>query len=252
MVAEKSFIYFPTKYPEGDWHVGEHNLNGLRCIIKDHFIESEDGTKIHAWLYQHFNSREILLYCHGNAGSIATRKEKMALMLNSGIDIFTLDYRGYGRSEGSPTEKGLIEDVEAAYQYLLNLGYDSSNIIVYGASLGGGAAIELACKYKTKAIILESIFTSIPDMARVRMPFVPKFIVRTKFDNFKKISSLKCPVFLIHGDQDEVIPVNMGRQLFEQAVEPKIYYEIKGAGHNNIYDIKPDILKHEFRAFLTQ
>ena len=217
MLKENQFIYFPVRHPEGDWQTGEHQFYGLNCSIEDHYFQAADGTELHAWLYESAEANDTILYCHGNAGNIATRKEKMAFILQSGMRIFTLDYRGYGRSQGSPSEAGLIADVDAAYHYLLEQGINPENMIIYGASLGGGSAIQLAAKYKVKAIILESIFTSIPDMARKRMPFVPKFIVRTKFDNFNNIKNLKCPVFMIHGDKDEVIPVEMGRKLIQEA-----------------------------------
>ena len=158
------------------------------------------------------------------------------------MSVFIFDYRGYGRSDGSPSEQGMYLDAEAALEYLgKRQGAGGDNGLVYfGRSLGGAVAVEMATRHQPKALILESPFTSVGAMARRTHPLLSSFlpvgaVVRSKFDSLSKIGSVQSPVMVMHGDRDEIVPLDMGRQLFDAANEPKRFYTIENAGHNDTY-----------------
>ena len=192
-----------------------------------------------------------MIHCHANAGNLATRKGKMAHMLGIGYNILSLDYRAYGRSEGALSEQGIYKDIEACYDYALSLGYKSENILIYGASLGGGPATYLASTKPAKGLILEAVFTSIPDMAKLQLPFVPKFIVRTQFNNLERIKSVDIPLFMMHGDDDEVIPFEMGKAVYDAAQTKKVFHPLIAANHYNTYLLYPEMVD-EIKEFFKK
>jgi uncharacterized protein len=245
MLFEDRFIYFPSKYPEGAWDVERLRAGrgGVAPKIEDVWMTAADGVRLHGWYCtpQQTNDREAsltaskatLLWFHGNAGNITHRYPVIEKLLERGIAIFIIDYRGYGRSEGSPSEEGLYRDARAAWDYLVTeRKVPSGNIIVFGDSLGGAVAIDLATKVEPAGLVVQSSFTSIKDMAAQVMPFLPTFILRTKMDSINKIARVRCPKLFIHSPADEMVPYHLGRQLYDAASEPKQFYEVRGASHN--------------------
>lgn len=245
MLFENSFIYFPSKYPEGDWNV--ENLEGREGEvfpkIENIWMETPDGIKIHGWYctpQQTISSqtsalptRMTLLWFHGNAGNITGRYDVIKNLMKLPVAVFIIDYRGYGRSEGSPSEQGLYTDARTAWDYLTGTRkVNARNIVIFGDSLGGAIAIDLAAKVAAAGLIVQSSFTSISDMAAHMMPAFPRFILRTKMDSINKIGSVRCPKLFIHSPNDEMVPYSLGRRLFDAASEPKQFYEVKGASHN--------------------
>lgn len=200
------------------------------------WIEVPDGSKINGWFIKAKEPKATLLFCHGNAGTISHRIESAEIFLDLGLNVLLYDYRGYGRSPRSPSEKNSYEDSEAVWNYLTEekkLGADE--IIILGRSMGGPIAANLAKNHSPKMCILESTFTSIPDVARYRFPIFPtKGLVNIKYPTVDYVKGIKCPLLLVHSQDDEIIPYWMGEKIFAAANEPKEFLELS-AGHNETY-----------------
>ncbi len=240
MLFEDRFIYFPSKYPEGAWDVDRRGAASVK--VEDVWFQAADGVKLHGWYCTPRRNDDAaeqpqrlmtLLWFHGNAGNITSRYSMMERLVELPVEVFIIDYRGYGRSEGSPSEQGLYADARGAWDYLTGArGILSANIVVFGDSLGGAVAIDLATRVEPAGLVVQSSFTSIRDMAAEVMPFVPGFILRTKMDSLSKIASVRAPVLFIHSPTDELVPYRFGRALYDAAPAPKQFYEVKGASHN--------------------
>ncbi|HET8759511.1 MAG TPA: alpha/beta hydrolase, partial [Nitrospiria bacterium] len=168
-----------------------------------------------------------------------------------GLAVFAIDYRGYGRSQGKPSEQGLYRDARAAWSDLTgDLAVPPDRIVVAGRSLGSGPAVQLATEVRPAGLVLESPMTNIPDMARVVYPFLPvSLLVRTRFDNAQKIGRVTCPVLVVHAGQDDIIPPAMGRRIFETARDPKHWALLPGR-HNDFDDVSTDAYLAAWRSFL--
>lgn len=205
--------------------------------FEDVYFPTADGLKLHGWFVP--GERDIAwLWFHGNAGNISHRLDNLRLLHEKlQLNVFLFDYRGYGQSQGQPSEKGTYLDGQAAFNYLRSRSdVDPQRIILFGRSLGGGVAVELASREKVYGLILESPFTSVPDMAKKVVPLLPLGpIIRTKYDSLSKIGRVQAPLLVIHGDMDEIVPMEQGMRLYEAAGDPKELYIIPGAGHNDTY-----------------
>jgi uncharacterized protein len=200
------------------------------------FFMTEDGKKLHGWWIPSANSKApILLLCHGQGGNISDRLPKALTWHRLGASVFLFDYRGYGKSEGRPSEKGLYLDGHAAYHWASHR-FPKSRVFLYGASLGGGVATELAVNHpEATGLILENAFTSIEGMAQHRYANLPvKWLLSNRFDNKEKISQIKIPVMIFHSRSDEVIPYQMGQELYEAAPIPKYFVRLSGP-HDEAY-----------------
>lgn len=234
-LLDKQLIFFPSREIAA-------TPESVGLYYEDVTFAASDGVNLHGWFVPG-RQETTLVWFHGNAGNIGDRVENLALMHHRlGISVFIFDYRGYGRSEGSPSEKGMYLDAEAALEYLGERpGEGEDNGLVYfGRSLGAAVAVEMATRHQPKALILESPFTSVGAMARRTHPLLSSFlpvgaVVQSKFDSLSKIGSVQSPVMVMHGDRDEIVPFEMGRQLFDAANEPKRFYTIENAGHNDTY-----------------
>lgn len=243
---QAGFIYFPTKDLEG-------NPSSLGMPYEDVFLNTEDGVKIHGWFVPKLGSKRVLLHCHGNGGNISHRIEMIKLYNDIGLNTFIFDYRGYGKSEGKPTEKGTYNDAEAAWKYLIEIKkFKPENIIVLGNSLGGAVAAHLAMQNKPLALILDSAFTSVTDMARIHYPFFPIGLLPVyQYPTIKMLKKIHCPVLVIHSQDDEIVPFKLGKKLFEEAKEPKTFLEIKGS-HNDGFFESYDLYKKGMSDFLKK
>ncbi|MBN1588236.1 MAG: alpha/beta hydrolase [Pirellulales bacterium] len=229
MWFEPSLIFFPARYPEGNW-----NPAGLR--FEDVSFSADDGTPLHGWYLPHDKPRAVVLYCHGNAGNITHRAGILSILQDYvGVSVFIFDYRGYGRSEGSPSEGGVLADARAARAWLARReGIDERDVVLMGRSLGGAVAVDLAADDGAKALVLESTFTSIPDMAAYHYPWLPvRSLIRTRFDSLSKIARFNGPLLQSHGNADTTVPFESGQKLFEAAGEPKKFVTLPGLGHNH-------------------
>ena len=198
---------------------------------------SDDGTRLHGWFFPPSGTSPVILFCHGNAGNMSHRLENIERLLSHGFGVLIFDYRGYGKSGGTPSRKGIYGDGLAAYDYLVkNRNISPDRIVVFGRSLGAAVGTEIAIKRNVNRLILESAFTSTKGVARTMpmfallSPFLP-----AHYNNLEKIKHITVPKLIIHGNSDEIIPFHMGTKLFEAAPEPKTFYVIEGAGHNDTW-----------------
>ena len=228
MIFEEAFIFFPAQYPEGDWQP-----EGI--TVEDAWFEADDGTRIHGWYVPHENPRATVLLCHGNAGNLSHRTPALGVLHDRvGVSVLIFDYRGYGRSEGEPNEAGILADARAAREWLAQReGIEETEIVLLGRSLGGAVAVDLA-RDGAKALVLESTFTSVPDMAARLYPFLPvRKMMRTRLDSLGKIGAHHGPLLQSHGDADTIVPLELGRRLFDAANEPKQFIVLPGLDHND-------------------
>jgi len=195
-----------------------------------------DGIKLNGWFFPATpdspRTRWSILFCHGNAGNISDRLEMCSVLLERGVGVFVFDYRGYGLSEGHPSESGTYHDAMAACQWLQSQGFADQNIIAFGESLGGGVASELALRRPLGGLVLQSTFTSIPDIGAELFPWLPVRLLSTiKYDTCRRLPQLKIPVLVMHSPADELVPFHHATKNFALANEPKLFCELEG-GHN--------------------
>jgi fermentation-respiration switch protein FrsA (DUF1100 family) len=196
-------------------------------------LTTRDDEQLDAWFIPVNQARGVLLFCHGNAGNISHRLDSIRLFHELGLSVLIFDYRGYGRSSGRPTEKGTYRDADAAWDYLVEQrGIAPAQIILFGRSLGAAIAADLAAR-QGAAVILESGFTSVPDVAATLYRWLPvRWLSRYQYDTGKKLANIHSPVLIVHSRDDEIIPYANGERLFEAANEPKQFLQLRG-GHND-------------------
>lgn len=225
---QEKLIFFPEKL------TSNYNFQ-LPPYAKDLSLKTSDGLNISAILFSQPENKTIIIYFHGNGGSLSSWKSAGEELFAMGCNVLIIDYRGYGKSNGVFSESGLYMDGEAAYDYVTKLGYTNKNIIFYGTSLGSGIAVEMAIRHPGKGLILEAPFISLTKAAMKNYWFIfPKLLLRYQFDNINKVSKLTMPVLLIHGSDDEVIPVSHSQVLNEAIKTPHTLTIIPNAIHNNL------------------
>jgi alpha-beta hydrolase superfamily lysophospholipase len=197
------------------------------------WLQTADGETLHAWWTPVPRPRGAVLILHGNAGNISHRLEYLAMFHKLGYATLILDYRGYGRSSGVPSEEGTYRDADAGWRYLLETRkLTAQQIIIFGESLGGGVASWLAAKYPPRALLLASTFTSVPDLGARVYPWLPvRMLARIEYGNLQRIGQIAAPVLIAHSRGDEIIPFAHGEALFSAAREPKRFLALSG-GHN--------------------
>jgi fermentation-respiration switch protein FrsA (DUF1100 family) len=227
---ENFFVFFPEKTlaltPE-DLHLNYEEI---------HF-DTENGMRLHSWLFPLEGESPMILFCHGNAGNMSHRLDNIRLLLDHGLQVFIFDYRGYGKSTGTPSEIGIYTDGLAAYDYLVGeRGIPPGQIVLFGRSLGAAVAIDIALKKKVGSLIMETPFTSTRDMAKTMGLFVLiSYFLPRHYNALEKIPRVNVPKLIVHGERDEIVPFSMGQRLFEAAKMPKYFYPLKKAGHNDTY-----------------
>lgn len=204
---------------------------------QDIYFTTKDNLKLHGWYLPKKNARSHILFCHGNAGTVSHLVETFKIFNQLGFSTFVFDYRGYGHSEGSPNEEGTYQDACAALHYLIHqLNIPLQEIIIAGRSLGGAIACRTAAHNQPKAVIIESSFSCIVDMAKRRFPIIPvDFLIKNHYPSKQNITQINAPILIVHSSQDEVIPFEMGQKLFDLANEPKQFLEISGDHDNGYY-----------------
>ena len=244
MWLEESFLYFPARE--------------LASTPRDHGLEAEDlrpvaedGVKLSGWWIRG-EGRRAALFFHGNAGNIADRLDRARILNRQlGLDIALVDYRGYGNSEGSPSEEGLARDARAVYDIARQRGFPAERILVFGESLGSAVAVGLAAERPCGGVILETPVLSIRAMARRHYPFVPGALIRTRFDNGARIASVGASKLFLVAERDDVVPAEQGLELFEIASPPKTLYVIAGARHNDTYFVGGEAYWKAIETFLA-
>ena len=243
MVFEERLIFLAAPYPQGNWHPS--------VPVEDVFFTADDGTRLHGWYAEHPQARGYLLYCHGNAGNVTHRIHAIdELRQRFGLSVFIFDYRGYGRSEGTPTEQGVLSDARAAQSWLAaRAGVASSELILLGRSLGGAVAVDLAAGAGAKALILQNTFNKLPDAAASHYWYVPvRLLMRTNLDSAAKIPRYHGPLLQCHGTADEIVPCELGKELHRHANEPKTFVAISGGRHESRL---PEMYYEELSRFLA-
>jgi fermentation-respiration switch protein FrsA (DUF1100 family) len=226
---QNSLIFFPAVYPDGSW-----NPRGLD--FEDAWFEADDGTRLHGWYVAHEQPRAVILFAHGNAGNLSHRAGIVqALVQKLGVSVMIFDYRGYGRSAGSPTTKGILSDGRAARRWLAErAGIDQQQIVLMGESLGGAVMVDLAAKDGARALILEDTFSSLGDVGAHHYPWLPvRLLLGSDLDSVGKIGDYHGYLMMIHGEADTIVPLALARRLFDAANEPKSFIKIPGADHND-------------------
>jgi dipeptidyl aminopeptidase/acylaminoacyl peptidase len=209
------------------------NPSSRHLAFEDVSLQTEDGETLHGWYLQGPKDGPTVLFFHGNAGNISHRIESLALLVNAGTSVFIVDYRGYGKSTGSPSEQGTYRDAETAWQFLAReKEIAPERIIIFGRSLGGGVASWLATQHQAGVLVLESTFESVPKLAGQIYPWLPvKWISRIRYDSASRVRDLETPTFVIHSSEDNLIGFEHGKALFSQARNGIEFVEMVG-GHN--------------------
>ncbi len=225
-------LFLPDRYPNGIWDPSPFGL-----AVRDVWFEARDGVRLHGWWINHPRACGTVLYCHGNSGNISQRIGVLRHMRRLKVNILAFDYRGYGRSAGEPSEKGLCLDVRAAHACLTGeLEQDPGTVILFGHSLGGAVAIDGALDLPVAGLVVQSSFTNTRDMARALYPQAPVYLVaRNQFRSIDKVEHLGMPKLFIHGTADGTVPFALGRRLFERAAGPKDWYEVAKGDHNDVH-----------------
>jgi len=248
-IFENSFIYAPPRFPEG---FPPSYLYGQPA--EEVWLTTRDNVRLNAWYLSNPASKKALLWFHGNAETIGYGLEHLEFYSRLAVNVLAVDYRGYGKSEGTPGEAGVYRDADAAYDHLIQARHiQPKNIVVFGHSLGGAVAIDLASRRECGGLIAQSSFTSVKDMARrvFRIPLF-EYIPKSQFDSLAKIRRVRAPILIVHGTRDETVPFSMGQRLFAAASEPKFFFPVQGAGHNDLIEIGGDELVDCFKSFLRR
>jgi uncharacterized protein len=228
---ESSLLFYPDK-------VLEATPRKINLAFDDVLLLTADKVKLHAWWVPRENARATLILSHGNAGNISHRLAKLRIFHDLGLNVLLYDYRGYGKSEGTPNEKGLYADVQAAYDFVVKeKKIPGGQIVAYGESLGGPVAAHLAANNKVKALILDSTFTNLKDMAQVRSPLLAP-LVQSKFDTLADVAKVKSPTLILHSPDDEVVPYAQGRKLFAASKARKRFVKLRGSHNTGFLESK--------------
>ena len=237
-----SAIYYPFRYPRGDW--------ALRDALgaQDVWLRTADGVKLHGWWLPVERARFATLFLHGNGGNVTHVYQHALAIREAGSSVLLIDYRGYGKSEGRPGEKGLYADATAGYDYLRGAGFPSERIVIQGLSLGTAVSVDLASRRPCAGVVLEAPFPSAARVAAGVLPVIGPLVVRS-YDSASKIGRVRAPLFFIHGNADRVIRIGLGRELYAAAPQPKSFWEVNGADHNDLVIVAGAAYSERLRDF---
>ncbi len=225
---ERRLVYYPTAYPKGDWAKPTEDTEDVNFV-------AADGTKLHGWFIPHPSPRGVALVCHGNGGNITVYRDSLLRLRDENdLVVMSFDYRGYGKSEGTPSEDGILQDARAARDWLSGrTGVASEDLILMGYSLGGAVAVDLA-QDGARGLVLWSTFSTLPETGATHYPWLPTNLLMTqRFDSVRKIARYQGPLLQSHGDKDDIIPIALGEKLYAAHEGPKQFVRIPGADHVN-------------------
>jgi len=247
-ITQSRLVFLPQR--EFDALPSDYGLEAAEAMVA-----AADGVRIHLWLLRTTAApaRGTVLFCHGNAGNISHRLDTARIFLDLGLDVLLFDYRGYGRSEGRPSEKGIHLDTAAAWDWLTReRGVPPAEVVVAGRSLGGAPAARLAATAAPppRALILESVFSSIPDMAAAHYPVYPPWLSRIALPTARFVRDVHVPLLVIHSRDDEIVPIRLGEKVFAAANEPKAFRELRG-DHNHCYFLDEPAYRRILAEFLA-
>ncbi|MBU1045405.1 MAG: lysophospholipase [Candidatus Omnitrophica bacterium] len=249
------FLFFYARYLENKslyYPVAQIEATpaDLGLEYQDVFFNTQDKVRLNAWIIKAKKPKATIIFCHGNGGNISHRLEKIACLNQLDLNIFLFDYRGYGQSQGKPSENGLYLDIQAAYRFVKEQ-QPGLPIIVYGESLGGAIAIDLAARsdIALDGLIVEGTFSNVQDMARTFYPFLPTLFLKTKFASLDKISRVKVPKLHFHSQDDDIVPFTLGQKLFNSANNPKKFVILQGQ-HNNCFFVSEALVRSSLSEFI--
>jgi fermentation-respiration switch protein FrsA (DUF1100 family) len=243
-------IYFPN-YPgrlSGDWHP-----EGLP--IQEAWLRTADGVKLHSWWIPAEGEQFTFLVFHGNAANIANRADLYRFLRNLPANVLAVEYRGYGRSEGQPSEAGIYQDAVAAWEYAVhNFGISPNQLIAFGASMGTAVAVDLAANRDVAGVVLVAPFASSKAVARRVYPFLPGsgFVVPSRFDTGAKLTHVRAPIFIAHCTGDPVLPFALGEEVYRLAPKPKVFLRVEGSCHEEALLMEPVAYRDQLLSFLRQ
>ena len=231
---QPKMIFFPFK----EMNENPHDW-GMSYI--DLAIHTEDGLELDGWYVPFANSKQVVLFFHGNAGNMSHRRASLQILHDLGVNVLMVDYRGYGKSEGSPSESGLYLDAMAAWRYLIDeKDFAANDVVIFGRSLGGAVAANLASKVESRGLILESTFSSARDFAHAVMPVISRMVLmRFGLNTAEAVQQVHSPVLVLHSPDDDLIPFELGERVFELANEPKHFVKLRGDHNNGFYLSQP-------------
>ena len=245
------FVYFYQRNLL--YHPSENNYQDAKIEFdyEEIFIKVDDEIKLKSWIVKKdFKKFKTLVLFHGNAGHLSNRIYKINELNKLNINILLISWRGFSGNKGSPTEKNLYQDAEAAIKWLNEQKIDNKQIILYGESLGSGVAVEIAKKNNFNGIILESPFTSIENSAKIYYPYLPvRLLLKDRYDSISKIKKVNSPILIMHGKKDDIVPFSMGKKLFEEANSPKHSYFTLNDDH--MMEFNSDLL-NEIKNFIDK
>jgi pimeloyl-ACP methyl ester carboxylesterase len=224
---QRSMIYHPVVEMAAPSNYGMYDTQ----LVK---LKTADNLEIVSWYRVPKRGQPVMLYLHGNAGNLGDRAEKLKVFIGKGMGMMAVSWRGFGGSQGYPTEDGLYNDARAAIKYLLDNGVALNDIFLYGESLGSGVAVQMATEFKVRALVLEAPYTSISSRAAELYPYIPvKLLLKDHFQSIDKIGSVHVPVLIFHGYLDQVMPISHGRRMIMAANEPKEMRVFEHTGHTD-------------------
>ena len=247
-VLDQRYVYYPAPWEAVDW------ARASQLPIEEIRFAASDGVMLHGWFVEAPQSPATLLLCHGNAGNIIHRLEHIGELHRRGLSVCIFDYRGYGQSAGRPSEPGVYRDAQAAYDDLTTDRHvDPRRLIVWGTSIGAAVAGDLAVHRPVAGVILETPLASVPALVRTYYGWVPlHWLLRARFDLLRRLPQMHAPILVMHGDRDRLVPLALGRRVYEAANAPKDFYLIHGADHNDTYLVGGDAYFQRVLAFIRQ
>jgi fermentation-respiration switch protein FrsA (DUF1100 family) len=243
---ERLFVYYPT-------HRIRYDPGIVGLSFQDIYLKTKDNVTLHGWFIPYEGAACTLLIFHGNGGNIGDRVAWLKILNDLGVHILIIDYRGYGKSEGEPHEAGLYLDALAAWDWWTAERKPSGEkIVLFGESLGGAVAVHLAADFPVTGLVLQSTFTSARDMAKTMFPIgLLQPLMNVHFNSAEKIARISCAKLFIHGTRDEIVPFRLGERLFELASDPKSFYVVPDAGHNDLPIVAGSEYARQLKTFLA-
>lgn len=209
---------------------------------EDVTFKTEDDTQLHGWFIPNEEAEHVLLFFHGNAGNISHRRESIEVFHRLGLNVFIIDYRGYGKSKGKPSEQGMYQDGIAAWRYLTEeKDFDADDVLIFGRSLGGAVAARLASQVEARGLILESTMSSAKEFSRAVFKILSRLVViRYDFNTAQHLQSVNYPVLVLHSPDDEIMPFHLGEKVYQSANQPKQFVRMRGDHNNGFYLSQPE------------
>jgi len=239
-LSQRQLMYFPSRERVEPHDVGLPDVEELA-------LQNQSGETLISWFGRAIEGKPTILFFHGNGGAVYHRAHRFRGLMASGFGVFMLGYPGYGGSDGRPSERAFLEGAQVAYQYLRDAGLEPGDIVIYGESIGSGVAVQLATKVGAKALVLEAPLSSAADVVREHYPWLlAGFLIKDAYRSIDYIDRIDMPLLVMHGEKDQIIPLELGKTLFEEALDPKTFINLPGAGHNDLHLYSTDEIAADF------